>query len=120
MRFLIAFLLMALFSFALSLYLPWWVIAPACLLVAAGLNLKPLESFLSGFAALSILWGGMSWYLSLANAHVLAHRMSQVILNTDNPLLLVAATGLIGGVSGGLSALSGALLRSAFLIGKKN
>jgi hypothetical protein len=115
MKFLIAFGLMALLSFSLSLYLPWWVVAPACFTTAISLKLKPLQSFLAGFASISLLWAAMAWYLSVANDHVLAHRMSQVILNKDNPLLLVAVTGLIGGITAGLSAFSGALLRKAFL-----
>lgn len=115
MKFLIAFGLMALMSFSLSLYLPWWIVAPACFTAAISLKLKPLESFLAGFASVSVLWAGMAWYLSVANDHVLAHRMSQVILNKDNPLLLVAVTGLIGGITAGLSAFSGALLRNAFI-----
>jgi hypothetical protein len=120
MKFLIAFGLMALLSFSLSLFLPWWVVAPACFAAAISLKVKPLESFLAGFASVSILWAGMAWYLSLSNDHVLAHRMSQVILNKDNPILLVAVTGLIGGITAGLSALSGALMRRAFIRDDRN
>ena len=115
MRFLLAIGLMALLSFSLSLYLPWWVVAPACFFVAISLKLKPLSSFLAGFISLFILWGAMAYFISVANDHILAHRMSQVIINKDNPLLLIALTGMIGGITGGLAALSGGLLLSIFM-----
>ena len=105
---------MALLSFSLSLYLPWWVVAPACFVAAITLRLSPLQSFLAGFVSLFLLWAGMAFYINAANDQVLAHRMSQIILNSDNPLLLVAMTGVLGGMTGALAALSGSLLRRVF------
>jgi hypothetical protein len=110
MKFLIAFLLMAVLSFSLSLFLPWWVIAPACFLVAVAMQLKPGISFLCGFASLFSMWGWYTLYISSVNEDILAHRLSVLLLNSDNSYMLIFLTALIGGLVGALSALSGSLL----------
>jgi len=110
MKFLIAFLLMAALSFSLSLFLPWWVIAPACFLVAVAIQMKPGIAFLCGFASLFSLWGWYTLYISSVNEHILAHRLSILLLNSDNPYLLIFLTALIGGLVGAVSAISGSLL----------
>lgn len=61
MKFFVSLLLTALLSFAACLYLPWWSIALAAFLVAALVPQKPFRSFLAGFAALFLLWGGLSF-----------------------------------------------------------
>jgi hypothetical protein len=110
MKFFISFLLIALLSFAACLYFPWWSIAVVAFVVAMVLPQRPGKAFLCGFLSLFILWAGASYWISLHNGHLLAHKMSQVILKTDNPYLLILATGLIGAVVGGLSSLAGSLL----------
>jgi hypothetical protein len=111
MKFFVSILLTALLSFAFGLYLPWWSLAIAAFVVAALIPLHPGLSFASGFLALLLLWGIMAWMISTGNDHILAHRMSQVILKKDAPGRLVMATSLIGALVGGFGALSGRLFR---------
>jgi hypothetical protein len=68
-------------------------------------------AFLKGFLSLFILWFGICFWLSFKNSHILAEKISLLILNVSSPFLLVLITALIGGLVGGFSALSGALLR---------
>ncbi|HAO45859.1 MAG TPA: hypothetical protein PLZ45_14865 [Ferruginibacter sp.] len=111
MKFIVSLLLTALLSFAACLYLPWWSIALAAFAVAALIPQKPGRSFFAGFLALFLLWGLLSLWMSNANEHILAHKISLLMLNMDNPWLLVLATALIGALVAGFAALSGSFLR---------
>lgn len=113
MKFIISLILIALLSFAACLYFPWWSIAIAAFLVIVVIPQRPGKAFLCGFLSLFLLWAGLSLRISNNNNHILAHKMSAVILAVDNPFLLIVVTGLLGGIIGGLGALAGGLLRSA-------
>ncbi len=112
-KFISAVLLIAVVSAAACLFLPWWSIAPAAFIVSAVISQKPVPSFLSGFTGLFLLWGGLSWFLSNRNGHVLAHKVSQLILKSDQPYVLVLLTALTGALVGGLAALAGSFVRKA-------
>jgi len=111
MKFIVSLFLIALLSFAACLYLPWWSIAIVAFVVTAIIMQHPGRAFLCGFIALFLLWALISLWLSSNNDHLLAHKMSLVILQTDSPALLILVTGLIGGITAGLGALAGSLLR---------
>jgi hypothetical protein len=113
MKFFFSFILTILLSFAGCLFLPWWNIAIAAFLVAALIPQKPGKSFITAFAALFLLWGGLSFWMSNNNDHVLAHKVSQLILKMDNPIALVLATALIGALVAGFAALAGSYLRKS-------
>ena len=111
MKFFISLILTILLSFAACLFLPWWSIAIAAFVVAALIPQKPFKSFITGFAALFLLWGGLSFWMSNNNDHVLAHKVSQLILKMDSPVVLILATALIGALVAGFAALTGSYLR---------
>ena len=111
MKFITSLILTALLSFAACLYLPWWSIAFAAFVVAALIPQGAVKNFLAGFTALFLLWGGLSFWISNNNEHLLAHKVSLVILKMDSPSLLIFATALIGALVAGLGALSGSFLR---------
>ena len=111
MKFIISIALIALLSFAACLYLPWWSIAIAAFVVAVVIPQKAGWAFLSGFIALFLLWGGLSAWLSSNNDHLLAGKISILLLNKNNPYLMIAMSALIGGLVAGFAALSGAYLR---------
>jgi hypothetical protein len=111
MKFFISLILTILLSFAACLFLPWWSVAIAAFVVAALIPQKPFKAFLTGFIALFLLWGGLSFWMSNNNDHILAHKVSQLILKMDNPYLLVLATALIGALVAGFAALAGSYLR---------
>jgi hypothetical protein len=115
MKFFISLILTILLSFAACLFLPWWSIAIASFVVAALIPQKPLKAFLTGFIALFLLWGGLSFWMSNNNDNILAHKVSQLILKMDNPYLLILATALIGAIVAGFAALAGSYLRKTKL-----
>jgi hypothetical protein len=112
MKFFISFILTILLSFAACLFLPWWSIALAAFIVAALIPQKPGKSFITAFTALFLLWGGLSFWISNNNNHILAHKISQLVLKMDNPVALVLVTAFIGALVAGLAALAGSYLRS--------
>ncbi len=111
MKFFISLILTALLSFAACLYLPWWSIAIAAFIVAILIPQKPGKAFLTGFISLFLLWGGLSFWISYNNEHMLAHKISVLMLKMDNPYLLILATALIGALVAGFAALAGSYLR---------
>jgi len=113
MKFFISLILTILLSFAACLFLPWWSIAIAAFVVAALIPQKPFKAFLTGFIALFLLWGGLSFWMSNNNDHILAHKVSQLILKMDNPYLLILVTALIGALVAGFAALAGSYLRKS-------
>lgn len=110
MKFIISLLLIAFISFAACLYLPWWSIAIVAFLVIALMPQTPGKAFLCGFAAIALLWAILSFYKSSQNEHLLAHKVSVVILKLDNPFLLIVVTALIGALVAGFGALTGSFV----------
>jgi hypothetical protein len=111
MKVFVSILLIALLSFAASLYIPWWwIIAVIACIVSVCLSLTPAQAFLSGFLGVFILWLVMVLWISVNNDEILARRISLLILQMDNPVLLYFATAFIGGLVGGLGALAGGFL----------
>jgi hypothetical protein len=111
MKFIVSILLIAILSFAMCLYLPWWVIALVGFLVAFLIPQKTGLAFLSGFVALFLLWSLLSFYISNANDNILAHKISILFIKMDNPFVLILFTGVIGGLVGGFGSLSGRLFK---------
>ncbi|GAB2820141.1 hypothetical protein [Ferruginibacter profundus] len=113
MKFITSLILTVALSFAACLFLPWWSIAIAAFVVAALIPQHPGKAFLTAFAALFLLWGGLSYWMSSNNNHILAHKVSLLILKIDSPYLLIFATAIVGALVAGLGALSGSLLRKS-------
>jgi len=111
MKFISSLFLIALLSFAACFYLEWWSIAIVAFLVAILIPQSPGMSFLTGFLALFLLWGLLSFWISSSNEHILAHKVSMIILTIDNPYLLMLASALIGALVAGLAAITGSFLR---------
>ncbi len=114
MKFIVSFLLTALLSFALGLYMPWWSIAIAAFVVAVFIQQRGWLAFLAGFLSLFLLWGIMSLMISNANNSIMAHKISMLFLKVDNPILLILVTALIGSIVAGFAGLTGSLARSIF------
>ena len=116
MKFIASILLIVLLSFCACLFFPWWSIAVVAFLVAALIPQAPLVSFITGFIALFLLWGALSFWISINNDHILAHRVSLLIFKVDNPFLLIIVTALIGALVAGFAALTAAYIRPSGII----
>lgn len=111
MKFIVSTILIVLLSFAAGLYFAWWSIAIVAFVIAALIPQRPFKSFITGFVAVFLLWAALSFWISNNNDHILAHKVSMLILKIDNPYLLILATGLIGGIVAGFAALTASFLK---------
>jgi hypothetical protein len=111
MKFIASVFLTALLGFAICLYMNWWAIAIAAFVVAVCIHQKPQRSFLTGFIALFLLWGILSWAIDIKNEQVLSHRLSGLLPFGGSVFLMIFVTALIGGLVAGFAAMAGSYLR---------
>ncbi|MEO6220139.1 MAG: hypothetical protein ABIO81_06905 [Ginsengibacter sp.] len=119
MKFIVSFLLTALLSFVACLYFPWWSIAVVAFIIAIAIQQTPGMSFIAGFFALLFLWGGLSFWISSNNGHLLAHKTSSLIFKTDSPGLLILVTAIIGALVAGFAAMTGTYLLKLYYVSKR-
>lgn len=112
MKFIVSILLIALLSFALGLYLPWWSLALVAFIVAALIHQRAGKAFLSGFLGLFLLWGILAFVIDQNNDHVLGTKIAELLGLGGNWFLLVLITGLISGLVAGLAAMAGSYVRT--------
>ena len=113
MKFLVAFILTAILSYAVGFYLPWWSIAIAAFIVAVLLPQKPLRAFMAGFFSLFVLWIVLALYIDYNNEHLLSIKISELLFKSHSHALIMSVTGLVAGLVGGFAALAGAYLRQS-------
>lgn len=113
MRFFISILLLAVLSFAVESFFPWWTIAIICFLMGFLFLKKIGKSFLVGFLGIALMWLIVAYKQDVANDHILATRMA-ALFHLPNSMIFIVVASLIGGLVGGLSALTGAALRKNF------
>ena len=113
-KFIISVLVVMVSAYAMGLFLPWWSIAIAGLISGVFIDQKAGYAFLSAFIGAFLLWGFMSFLISIKNDHILAHKISLIILKKDAPVLIILTTALIGGLSSAFSALTGRYLVVSF------
>jgi hypothetical protein len=103
--------LIAVLGFVMAWFLPWWGIAAGGFI--GGAAVKGTRPFLMGFLATGGLWLILAWKLETSSPSRLGEKVADILYVSSLPLLLLV-TFLIGGLVGGLAALSGSLLRKAF------
>lgn len=95
-------------AFLLNLFLPWWCIAIPGLIFGYLFKENAAISFVWGFLALFLLWGGQSLYVHIANDGILSGRIADM-LGVGSPLVVVLITAVLGGAVSGLATMTGSL-----------
>ncbi len=111
MKFVLKMLLIAGLCYLTQLFLPWWVVAFCAFGVNLFLPTKGFNAFLSGFLGVGLLWLAVASTIDVRTDGLLTDKVA-AIMSLSPPFLLVAVTGLIGGLVGGMAALTGTLLRN--------
>ncbi|MGJ7031585.1 hypothetical protein [Niabella hirudinis] len=111
MKFFVSILAIALLSYICGVYFPWWMIAAAGFVVTLILPQKPTLAFLSGFTAVFLLWLVLALLINAANGGILAARVGALLGIGNSPVLLGVISSIIGGLVGGMGALSAGYLR---------
>ncbi len=114
------FFLILVTSFILQLFLPWWIIAP----LAFGLALwkggtSARQAFWSGFSAILILWAAAALVIHWRNEGILTGKIA-ALFSLPFPSLMILVTALVGGLVGGLAALSGLYWKKVLLPAPKS
>ena len=112
MKFAQTVLLIALLSFLCGLIAPWWTIAIVSFLVALLIVQTPGRSFLSGFLAIFLLWGTLSWWIDSANAGLLSSKIAVLFPIGGHGWVLIVLTAVVGGLVSGLAALTASFART--------
>ncbi|TWW00371.1 hypothetical protein [Chitinophaga pinensis] len=105
------FILIIALSYLGGYFFTWWTVAVAAFLVAVLIPLPPLRSFLNGFIAVFLLWLALAFFKDIQNDHILANRMSELIVKVRNPILIGVISAFIGGLTAGFGGLTGSYLR---------
>ena len=111
MKFLTQVVLTALLSYIAEHFLPWWAIGICAAIIAMGLNLNKITAFLGGFTSISLLWMITATSIDVHTNSILSTKIAP-LLGFKSSTLLILLTGLVGGIVGGLGALSGQQLRA--------
>lgn len=110
MKFLLSLILTAALSLLLQLFLPWWSVVIAAVLVGAAIPQGGFQSFAGGFFGTAIVWWVYAWMIDMRNQSILSGKIA-VLFHLGSPLALILACGLIAGLAGGLAGLTGSEAR---------
>ncbi|NNE28906.1 MAG: hypothetical protein HKN16_04695 [Saprospiraceae bacterium] len=91
---------------ALSKIIPWWSVAVIGVILGVLFKGSGWQALFWGFVAGSLSWLGQSFYLSNLNEHLLLGKVAG-IFGDMNPFILLVLVGVIGGITAGLSFLTG-------------
>ena len=106
------FFIILILTFLCSYFLPWWFMAVIAFGAAFVISKKPGRAFLMGFLAVLFAWAMLAILKSEPNGNILATRVAH-LMQLPNWVALLIAASFIGGLVGGMSALSGSLIRKA-------
>lgn len=108
------FIIILILSLIACFITPWWAIAIICFVMALYAGKKAGQAFWSGFVAIFIAWTVFALVKSIPNDHLMATKMA-ALFSLPHWSLLLLITSLIGGLVGGMSSLSGLLVRRLWM-----
>ncbi|PSL43717.1 hypothetical protein CLV51_10726 [Chitinophaga niastensis] len=106
------FLLILILAYLAGMVLPWWSAPLTAFLVTLLLPLSPGKSFFSAFMSIFVLWLVLAFYMDVRNDHLLANRMSEMILHVKSAPLMGVVSAFLGALVAGLAASTAAFVRA--------
>jgi ABC-type xylose transport system permease subunit len=97
--------------------LPWWSVAIAGALTGFFIPQNRFLSFFSTFLGVLIFYCILIFFISNANNHILAQKISLLVLKNKNEIMIIIVSGLISALVAGISALT---RRSLAIVVKKS
>lgn len=108
------FLIIIIASFLLQMVLPWWVVIIISFATCGIVGKTGKISFWQPFLAILLLWVGMALFKSIPNNHILATRVAEMLSVNQWPIVL-AVTGILGGLVAGISGFCGYQFRKSMI-----
>ena len=90
-------------------FTPWWSIVIVSAIVGGIFNDHAGKSFVFGFLGVFFLWGIASFQIDSGNGSILSARMGEIFGAN-----MIMVTALLGGLLGGMGALTGTLSQRIF------
>jgi hypothetical protein len=113
------FLIILILSLLSNFFFPWWSIACFAFITAFLIGQAGNKVFWSGFFAVFIAWIILALFKSVPNDHIMAGRMA-LLFKLPHWTFVLLISAVMGAVIGGLSALSGLLVKLAFFNKRTN
>jgi len=114
MKLIIRLIVIGALTYFLSPFFTWWTGMILAFLVCYISPSSGLNAFVAGFLGVGVVWMGHAWNLDVLNDSSFSSIVAE-IMQVNDPIILVLATGLIGGLAGGFASLSGTSFRSLFV-----
>jgi len=105
--------LIMLLSALAQFVLPWWSIAIVAFGVCFWRSTRGGQAFLSGFLGIAAVWLLYALLIHLRTEGVFTGRMGLLLFKSESAALPLLVTVILGGLVGGLSGLTGFLIRWA-------
>ena len=118
MKLIVRLIVIGALTYFLSPFATWWTAMAIAFIVCYASPSSGLNAFVAGFLGVGLVWMGHAWNIDVLNESVFSNIVAEIMQLSD-PLLLVFATGLIGGLAGGFASLSGTTFRQLFIKSKK-
>ena len=118
MKLIIRLIVIGTLTYLLSPFSVWWLAMIISFIVCYTSPSSGLNAFVAGFLGVGLVWMGHAWSIDVTNESNFSTTIAEIMKLSD-PILLVFATGLIGGLAGGFASLSGTTFRQLFIKQKK-
>ncbi|MEP0987416.1 hypothetical protein [Ekhidna sp.] len=118
MKLIIRIIVMGALTYFVSPLSVWWSAMVIAFVVCYVSPSSGLNAFVAGFLGIGLVWMGHAWNLDVLNESSFSNIVAD-IMQVNESVLLVFATGLIGGLAGGFASLTGTTFRQLFVKNKK-
>lgn len=109
MKFLATLIVTAGLAWLMGLWLPYWSLSLAAMLVGFLIQPGELKAFLAGLIAGALLWGGLAYLADVDNGHVLSTRVASIFGTSS--VIMVLITAILGALLAGLGTWLGDRIR---------
>lgn len=108
-----AFFAILVFSWIMTLFMPWWGILIPGLIIGAWLLDNGITAFFVGFLGTGLAWFLQALYIDIANDSILSNRIAEM-MGMTSPLPILLITFMIAAITGGAATLTGYLAKTVF------